>query len=421
MKKYELIKSFTIYSMIAFILTGIFLSQITYKHVREDDMKNIIEIAVVSIKSIVQNNLEKTDFKSILSTAKEQNITSRLNDFMNEYDINSITIINNKREIMMSGKSSFSIEDRQNEKYLDEIFNDNVPYVVSKNFVINDEADSKTRNSYFSLFVPVTYDSEVEGVFILRIPSKIISSHANVLIREIALALAGGLLFLFLLLIGILYRTSKTLIALNEHLNMQKNMIEDSYVRLNSAYESTVFAMSNAVDARDSYTAGHSARVSKISLILGKELGLSETDLKTLEFATLFHDIGKIGISDNILNKNGKLSDEEYDIIKKHPSIGINILKDIDFLADALPLIQHHHERFGGGGYPNGLKGEDIPLGARIIAVADTYDAMTSDRPYRLGLDHESAVNEIIKNKGSQFDDRLVDTFMVIESVIKNA
>ena len=420
MKKYELIKSFTIYSMIAFILTGIFLSQITYRHVREDDMKNIIEIAVVSIKSIVQNNLEKSDFKSILSTAKEQNIASSLNDFMNEYDINSITIINNKREIMMSGKSSFSIEDRQNKKYLDEIFNDNVPYVVSKTFVINDETDSKTRNSYFSLFVPVTYDSEVEGVFILRIPSEIVSSHANVLIREIALALAGGLLILFLLLIGILYRTSKTLIALNEHLNTQKNMIEDSYVRLNSAYKSTVVAMSNAVDARDSYTAGHSARVSKISLILGKELGLSEIDLKNLEFATLFHDLGKIGISDNILNKSGKLSDEEYDIIKKHPSIGVSILKDIDFLADALPLIRHHHERFGGGGYPSGLKGEDIPLGARIIAVADTYDAMTSDRPYRLGLDHESAINEIIKNKGSQFDDRVVDAFMEIESGIKN-
>lgn len=406
--------------MLAFILTGIILSQITYSHIRKDDLSNIVEIAIVSTKSIVKNNLEKADFSKIFSDTKKQEIESSINEFMNAFGVESITVLNSKREIMMSGKSSFSIEEKQNLLNLDKIFKNNLPYIVSDAFVINGSSEMKTNTSYFNLFVPVSYGNRVEGVFIMQIPSKTISSHANLLIQEIALALSGGLLFLFLLIIGLLYKTSKTLINQNDHLNRQKNEIKESYNRLDDSYKSTVIAMSSAVDARDSYTAGHSARVSDISLLIGHELRLSETDLKNLEYATLFHDIGKIGISDNILNKRGKLNDVEYEIIKEHPEIGVNILKDIDFLAGALPIIRHHHERFDGEGYPSGKIGEDIPLGSRIIAIADTYDAMTSNRPYRLGLDHDLAVNEIIKNKGSQFDGKLVDVFLSLESKIKS-
>lgn len=134
----------------------------------------------------------------------------------------------------------------------------------------------------------------------------------------------------------------------NTELSKQKIEIETSYKKLNDSYRNTIFALSNAVDARDPYTAGHSARVTKISMLLGKTLDLKEKELGNLEYAALFHDIGKIGIPDCILLKNGKLTDEEFEIIKKHPEMGVHILKSIDFLTEGLPIIKHHHEKFMG-------------------------------------------------------------------------
>lgn len=138
-----------------------------------------------------------------------------------------------------------------------------------------------------------------------------------------------------------------------------------------------------------------------------------------LEYAALFHDVGKIGIPDSILLKDGKLTENEYEIIKIHPEMGVNILSSIDFLADVLPIIKHHHENFIGTGYPDQLKGEDIPLGARIIAIADTYDAMTSNRPYRKKISHDAAVEEIVRCKGYQFDNTIVVAFLEIEQFLK--
>jgi len=240
------------------------------------------------------------------------------------------------------------------------------------------------------------------------------------IVQVIILTVFGGFLVLFLLLIGLLYKTSQTLLNQNKELINQKSEIELSLKKLDDAYLNTVFALSNAVDARDPYTAGHSERVSKISMLLSRELKLSEETLEILEYTGLFHDIGKMGIPDHILNKSGKLTDEEYEVIKKHPDIGINILSNVDFLAKALPIIRHHHEKYSGNGYPCGIKGEEVPLGSRIIAIADTYDAMTMDRPYRQLFSHDAAVAEIQKHSGTQFDNKLVDVFMKIESSIKN-
>ena len=271
----------------------------------------------------------------------------------------------------------------------------------------------------FDIYVPIKYQNKIVGVLILQVPDVVISSHVNMLLQAIVLTLSGGLLILFLLLIKILYTASKTLLKQNTELSKQKIEIEASYKKLNDSYKNTIFALSNAVDARDPYTAGHSARVTKISMLLGKTLDLPEEKLGNLEYAALFHDIGKIGIPDYILLKNSKLTDEEFEIIKKHPEMGVRILKSIDFLTEGLPIIKHHHEKFMGKGYPDDINGEDIPLGARIIAIADTYDAITSDRPYRKGLSHETAVEEILRNKGLQFDDKMVDAFMQIEQSIK--
>ncbi|MEW6007708.1 MAG: GAF domain-containing protein [bacterium] len=185
------------------------------------------------------------------------------------------------------------------------------------------------------------------------------------------------------------------------------------YKDLEDLFISTVTSLAATIDAKDPYTHGHSQRVCEYSFAIGKEMGLLEDEIKELKLSALLHDIGKIGIDEKILRKPAKLTDDEFLEIKKHPGTGANIIDHIKKLKDICPSIRHHHERFSGGGYPDGLKGENIPLFSRIIAVADTYDAMTSDRPYRKGLEPEVALAEIERCKGSQFDEKCADSFIL--------
>ncbi len=159
-----------------------------------------------------------------------------------------------------------------------------------------------------------------------------------------------------------------------------------------------------AVESKDPYTKGHSERVAEISEELATTMGLIQSDVDRVRIAGILHDIGKIGVSETLLGKKEKLDDCEYEVIKHHSMEGQNILKPLNFLNDVLPAIYHHHERFDGKGYPVGLAGKDIPLWARIIQVADTFDAMTSDRPYRAALTEEQAIKEITNCAGTQLD-----------------
>ena len=168
------------------------------------------------------------------------------------------------------------------------------------------------------------------------------------------------------------------------------------------------------VEAKDTYTRGHSERVSRYSVLIGKHLGLSNEDLKILEIGGLFHDIGKIGITDSILQKEEKLTDEEYSEIKNHPSIGAKILSSASMFQDIIPIVLYHHEKYDGRGYPQGLKGEEIPYLARIAAVADSFDAMTSKRSYRDILDLEYVRNEFVRCAGTQFDPDIAKVFVDI-------
>lgn len=169
-------------------------------------------------------------------------------------------------------------------------------------------------------------------------------------------------------------------------------------------YWNTIAALTEAIDAKDVYTAGHSQRVAEISTYIAYELGLTQKEIDTIHYGALLHDIGKIGVPETILNKKGRLTDDEFFAIKKHPVIGTNILRSIEFLEDALNIVRFHHERYDGTGYPEGLKGEGIPLAARIVGVADSWDAMTSNRSYRKALPFSIAIQEIEKNTGTQFD-----------------
>lgn len=185
------------------------------------------------------------------------------------------------------------------------------------------------------------------------------------------------------------------------------------YEETKKMFLSIIGALTAAIDAKDPYTHGHSRRVTYYSMMIADAIGATPEFIETLKLASLLHDVGKIGIPESILRKIDKLTDDEYRTIIGHSLIGAKILGNIDALMHVIPAIKYHHERYGGGGYPDGLKGDDIPLAARILSVADTFDAMTTDRPYRKRLSDEEALRELGRNRGRQFDPELVKVFAV--------
>lgn len=202
-----------------------------------------------------------------------------------------------------------------------------------------------------------------------------------------------------------------------EQMNMIKQINEelaDSKELLEKSYLESIEVLRRTVEVKDVYTRGHSDRVSEYSLLIGEKLNLPPEQMKTLKIGALFHDIGKIGIPDAILLKTDKLTDDEYSEIKNHPAIGAHILSNASIFADIIPIVKHHHERYDGKGYPARLAGENIPYLARIVAVADTFDAMTSRRSYRQALDFDYTTNEIERCKGTQFDPAIADVFLEI-------
>ncbi|MGD2161951.1 MAG: response regulator [Anaerolineales bacterium] len=197
--------------------------------------------------------------------------------------------------------------------------------------------------------------------------------------------------------------------------------------QLKAAYKDSLFVLANAIERRDSYTHAHMRRLNAYARALAEKLEWDHEQLEDLEFGAILHDIGKIYIPEAVLQKEGKLSEIEMADMRKHPEVGAHMIKDIPYLASATPMVLHHHERWDGDGYPEGLAGEKIPMGARVLAVADAFDAMTSNRPYRDALPAEVAYQEILNCSGTQFDPQVVEAMKVcwetgqIKEILKNS
>ena len=197
-------------------------------------------------------------------------------------------------------------------------------------------------------------------------------------------------------------------------------IVENSQLvqRIEKNYFSTVEALAAAIEAKDPYTRGHSKRVTQYAIVLAERFGVSDVKMKDLQYGAMLHDIGKIGVRGQILNKRGRLTPEEYKIIKRHPIIGERIIDRVDFLQGAKPVVRSHHERFGGTGYPDGLRDEEIPFLARIVAVVDFYDALTSERPYRPAFSAEQTRLFIKEGIGRDFDPLIAAEFLKVASAI---
>lgn len=237
-----------------------------------------------------------------------------------------------------------------------------------------------------------------------------------------------GMMTLFLtslapmsLLMTILYTNEPwSIILILPPLALAHNGFEN-YLKLRKQTRSTIELLAEVVDRRDPYTASHSARVAAYAEQIAKEMGLSYELVNDVIMAGRVHDLGKVAISDEILLKSEPLTDVEYKEMKKHPEIGYNILSPLDMYKKMLSFVLYHHERVDGRGYPRGLQGTNIPLGARILAVADSFDAMTTNRPYRKAMCEEAAIEELIKNRTMQFDPQVVDAFVRVWTREKKA
>jgi putative two-component system response regulator len=197
----------------------------------------------------------------------------------------------------------------------------------------------------------------------------------------------------------------------------QTEVIRSAMGEINLAYEHTLAALIRALDAREKEVGSHSERVMAYACLLAKAAGIDEEGCTVLAKGALLHDIGKIGVSDNILLKPAKLDEAEWEIMRQHPAVGYEILSGIGYFSGAAELVLSHHECYDGGGYPNRLRGEEIPVSARIFALVDTLDAMTSDRPYRKALSFQAVRDEVMRCSGQQFDPKLVEVFLSIPKV----
>ena len=211
---------------------------------------------------------------------------------------------------------------------------------------------------------------------------------------------------------------AQQLLAYARDLNQSLTQVRNLYTELERSYLATIEALAAALDARDSATEGHCQRVTGCTLIMGEYFGIQGAEMTALHYGAALHDIGKIGIPDAILRKPGRLTEEEWDLMRQHPELGERIISGIEFLRTAVPVVLHHHERWDGAGYPAGLAGEAIPLGARIFMVSDAFDAMISNRPYRKGMPYDQALREVRHMSGKQFDPAVVEAFDAVYNKI---
>lgn len=415
-KKMSLVKQFSISSFIVISLLGAVMALVFSVFFDKQVLNFSAERTADLVNIIVSYSLRPEDFSQPMSglrldafdTVIKENIT-------NEKDMKLVKVWNARGQIIYSSKPEMIGQTFTSETDLKEaLAGKTVAEIANLEKPENqlDELDPAKR--YIEVYVPIRDKAtgQMLGVFeVYREADNIYEYIANGQ-KFGRFFIAVSFLVLYLSLYQIVKRAARTIEEQNVAIRRLTGRLDETLAAQEVIYVGTIKALMSALDAKDHYTAGHCMRVTDYALLLGRAVNLPRERLDILEEAAFFHDIGKIGIPEHILNKKDSLTVEEFEEMKKHPVIGAEIIASTGVFAEHALLVRLHHERYDGRGYPDGLKGEEIPLEARIMAIADTYDAMTSDRPYRSRMPKEKAIGILRDCRGTQLDAELVDIFI---------
>lgn len=418
--KLTLLKKFSLLSFVVITILGIVLGLSFSTYYQKQLM--LVEARHIRdyVDTIVSYSMRPSDFDNHVTGDRYNTLQNVIANNVLADDIKRVKIWNRDRQIIFCDQPEVMDEIEQ-ENNSAEIRNalegDFTVGFADKRDLIDSLGGLDGNKEYVEVYVPIKLRSpsggtEVYGVF--EMYQEATPLYELMIDGQKFAWYFIGICFivLYMSLYQIVKKASKTiedqdsaLVVLTDRMDGTMKSQEDTYV-------GTVKAFLTALDAKDKYTAGHCSRVTDYAVQIGQAMELDNEQLRNLEEASLFHDIGKIGVPEAILNKKDTLTNDEFDFIKRHPAIGATIIESISFFAHQGSIVRHHHERWDGRGYPNGLAGADIPLEARILAVADTYDAMTSDRPYRSRMSKERALSIIAECSGSQFDPAIAKVFL---------
>lgn len=417
MLKMSLVKKFSILSFIVISTLGIILGYTFSEYFQNQILIVSAERTADTVKILISYSLRPEDFKGRLSDQRyEQLLTiSQENVFSDE--IKRIIIWNRQGRVIFSDRPELIGRTFSEEALIRSALKGKLmaSLVDFKNQHDIDLGLDRTKD-YVAINVPIVLkgSSEIQGVYEVYREAGTMQDSIRKGQQFGQFFIGISLLILYLSLYQIVKKASKTIEQQDKALNTLTGRLDATMKSQEQSHVGTIKALMGALDAKDRYTAGHCSRVTDYAMQLGHAMGLSEERLNTLEEASLFHDIGKIGVPEVILNKRDSLSNDEFEIIKKHSAIGADIIGSISAFKEHVRIVRHHHERWDGRGYPDQLGGDDIPVESRILAVADTFDAMTSDRPYRLKMPREKALTIIAECAGTQFDPEIAQKFLEI-------
>jgi HD-GYP domain-containing protein (c-di-GMP phosphodiesterase class II) len=398
LKNLNFFLKFLIYSGAAILILAASIMVIVPANMRNDIFSKHAHIVSDILASVLSHHFSQETFKEPFSTENKAELDNIISSIIANGELEAIKILNTDGEVLYS----CYITDK--DKIKDMSFIKSLSGEVTHNIVKAGDLNlTRTQNNdnndlLMQIYSPIFYpDKNVRGVFEIYFDIE----ELNKDILKTRLTIFGIVIASSLIFYGLLLGIAKN--ASNKIESQTKQVLED--------FIETTAVLGELIEIRDHYTGQHVKNIKEISDAVGKKMGLDQNKIEDLKLAASLHDIGKIGISDEILNKKGPLTEKEYEIIKKHPLTGAYAIRNIVRLKSIYKIILYHHERYDGKGYPFGLKGKEIPLCSRILSVMDAYDAMTSDRPYRKAMPMDEAIKIIKSEKGKQFDPEVVDAF----------
>nr|MDA3845242.1 HD domain-containing protein [Vallitaleaceae bacterium] len=365
MKKNSLFNRFIIQSIISFVITGALLAYFVTNIIITIEVNHNIEIVSLTLGHSLNHWFEEVDINDL----SESDIIVLDDEFFSLRELGNIADIriwHSDGSLAYSQIDSLIGNQTLENEHLDIALSDNIVYEIITPDTYENEMLKKYGNELIEIYLPIYIDDEVKGVFEVYRSFDDSRSSINSSIRFVLLILSSGLLFLYFFLARVIYVSSNKLMHQSSEIISKNDELESSHKKQTTLYRSMIKAITNAIDARDSYTSGHSQRVADQTVSFAKYLNLDDPTINSLEIAAQLHDIGKLGVPESVLNNPSKLTDEEFNLIKEHPSIGERIIHDIAELEDIVNVIKYHHERYSGDGYPEKLLADDIPYMARI-------------------------------------------------------